>query len=75
MAFSNFAKKQADSIGVTGFVTNSPDGHVEGEAQGSQSSLKEFVGHLSKGPSAASVSNVEQKELSAKDGESKFDVK
>jgi acylphosphatase len=48
---------------------------VQGEAQGSDDAIKEFVQHLNKGPSAASVSGVEHSEISTKSGESGFDVK
>jgi acylphosphatase len=86
----NFTRRQATSIGVTGFVTNASDGtvsatrrtassyadytQVRGEAQGSDDAIKEFVQHLKKGPSAASVSGVVQSEISAKSGESGFNV-
>jgi len=45
---------------------------VTGEAQGDSSSLKEFVNHLHKGPSAASVTKVNTKDIPTKDGESGF---
>ncbi len=47
---------------------------VQGEAQGSEDKIKEFVQHLHKGPSAASVSKVDHSDLSTKDGESGFNV-
>jgi acylphosphatase len=92
--FRSFTQKQAKSIGVTGFVTNSSDGSVSfarsncypwismlnlfqvtGEAQGSEDKIQEFVQHLNKGPSAASVSKVDHKDIDSKSGESSFDVK
>ena len=48
---------------------------VQGEAQGSQNALDEFIQHLNKGPSASSVSSVEQSDISTKSGESSFNVK
>ncbi|KAF3052140.1 hypothetical protein E8E11_011378 [Didymella keratinophila] len=72
--FRSYTQKQAKSIGVTGFVTNASDGTVQGEAQGSADQLKEFVQHLNKGPSAASVSGVEHNDISSKSGESSFNV-
>jgi acylphosphatase len=87
----SFTQKQAKSIGVTGFVTNASDGsvgnhhflpcpradsvQVQGEAQGSDDAIKQFVQHLNKGPSAASVAGVEHSEISTKSGESDFNVK
>jgi acylphosphatase len=47
---------------------------VQGEAQGTADQLKEFVQHLNKGPSAASVSGVEHNDISSKSGESGFNV-
>ena len=47
---------------------------VQGEAQGSADQLKEFVQHLNKGPSAASVSGVEHNDISSKSGENSFNV-
>ncbi|KAF1979886.1 Acylphosphatase [Bimuria novae-zelandiae CBS 107.79] len=72
--FRSFTTKQAKSLGVTGFVTNASDGTVQGEAQGSSNAIKEFVQHLNKGPSAASVKGVEQNDISTKSGESSFHV-
>lgn len=45
-----------------------------GEAQGSEDDLKKFVQHLNKGPSSASVDNVEQNDISTKSGETGFGV-
>ena len=85
----SFTQKQAKSIGVTGYVTNASDGsvgtlhyltdstdtvQVQGEAQGSDDAIKQFVQHLNKGPSASSVSGVEQSDISTKSGESDFRV-
>lgn len=88
--FRSFTQKQAKSIGVTGFVTNASDGsvrtrivldlmaahteQVQGEAQGSDDKINEFIQHLNKGPSAASVSKVDHSEISSRDGESSFNV-
>ncbi|KAI5379989.1 hypothetical protein J4E82_001062 [Alternaria postmessia] len=72
--FRSFTQKQAKSIGVTGFVTNASDGSVQGEAQGNDDKINEFIQHLNKGPSAASVSKVDHSEISSRDGESSFNV-
>ncbi|KAH7115230.1 Acylphosphatase-like domain-containing protein, partial [Dendryphion nanum] len=70
----SFTCKQARSIGVTGWVTNASDGTVQGEAQGSEDALKEFVQHLHKGPSSASVTSVEQSDVQSKSGDGGFHV-
>lgn len=48
---------------------------VQGEAQGSEDALKEFVQHLNQGPSHARVTGVEQSDISTKSGESGFHQK
>ncbi|KAJ9665183.1 hypothetical protein H2201_004657 [Coniosporium apollinis] len=70
--FRSFTVKQANNVGVTGYVKNASDGSVQGEAQGNESSLKKFVEHLNKGPSAADVNKVETSEIEPKQGESGF---
>lgn len=45
---------------------------MQGEAQGEESSLKQFVEHLNKGPSAADVNKVETSDIEPKQGESGF---
>ncbi|KAF7197331.1 Acylphosphatase [Pseudocercospora fuligena] len=72
-SFPSFTAEKANSLSVTGFVQNASDGTVVGEAQGSSSNLDKFVQHLNMGPRAAKVSNVEQKDIGSKEGESKFD--
>lgn len=80
---------KANGLNVTGFCKNADDGsvwpsfhlrqcmligdQVIGEAQGSESSLDKFVQHLNMGPTHAKVSKVDQKDIEAKEGESKFE--
>ncbi|KAF2876574.1 Acylphosphatase-like domain-containing protein [Massariosphaeria phaeospora] len=73
--FRSAACKQANRIGVTGWVANASDGTVRGEAQGSDDALDEFIQHLNKGPPAAHVSGVEHSDMAEKAGESGFEVK
>jgi len=40
--FRKYTKKQADKLKLTGWVMNTPKGTVVGEANGPQSSIKEF---------------------------------
>lgn len=55
-------------------ATDTGISQVQGEAQGSEDKINEFVQHLNKGPSAASVSKVDQSEISTKCDESSFNV-
>jgi len=63
---------KAKSLNITGSVQNASDGSVTGEAQGTSSSIDKFVQHLNMGPSAADVNKVEQKDISTKEGETRF---
>ncbi|KAK8206574.1 hypothetical protein M8818_004407 [Zalaria obscura] len=67
--FRSFTVKQAQGLNLTGNVQNASDGSVTGEAQGDSSALAKFVQHLNKGPSAASVSKVDTKEIPTKEAE------
>lgn len=52
------AGEQAQRLGLTGFVRNTPDGRVELVACGEESRLAELERWLWKGPPAARVENV-----------------
>ena len=64
---------QANKFNITGFVKNTNEGTVTGEAQGDESSLDKFKQHLNMGPGPAKVSKVDVKEIATKDGESSFE--
>lgn len=70
--FRDFTSKQARSLAITGYVENVPSGNVEGEAQGSDNAIKEFLEHIKKGPSAAQVTKVDHQEIASKSGETGF---
>lgn len=53
------AKKEADKLNVTGFVTNMPDGSVYIEAEGEEENLDKFVKHCHIGATMARVDRVE----------------
>jgi acylphosphatase len=62
VGFRYHAIRQANSIGVTGFVRNEPDGSVYIEAEGNETALAEFVKWCKTGPSYAHVEDVNVKE-------------
>ncbi|KAI9795804.1 MAG: hypothetical protein M1833_006825 [Piccolia ochrophora] len=70
--FRAFTEEKATSYGLTGWVKNSSDGSVEGEAQGDESSIEKLLKDVNKGPSAARVSKVDTSEREVKSGESSF---
>jgi len=73
--FSYFTQKKARSYNVTGWVRNTPDGKVEGEAQGEYDPIQRFVKDLAIGPSHAKVDKLEESEIETVHGETGFDVR
>ncbi|KEF54789.1 uncharacterized protein A1O9_09231 [Exophiala aquamarina CBS 119918] len=71
---SDFTQKKATSYGLTGYVKNTNDGKVVGEAQGAEDALKKLKGDLNQGPRAAHVVKLEVRDIQTKDGEASFDA-
>lgn len=59
------AVQVAQSLGLSGWVRNLPDGRVEIVAEGDESALQEFRRWCGQGPAAARVDQMEVKEESA----------
>lgn len=57
--FRDFARRQALSRGLSGYVENRPDGTVYVRAQGEEPPLREFLTELHRGPVFARVDGVE----------------
>ncbi|RYZ57262.1 MAG: acylphosphatase [Chitinophagaceae bacterium] len=53
------AKEVADAIGLTGWIRNTPEGHVEALVNGMPYQLQDFVDWCRKGPSGAVVTGVD----------------
>jgi len=70
--FRAWSTQKASSLGLTGFVKNSEDRSVVGEAQGDRGALDKFVQHLNMGPEAARVSRVDQKDIDVQNNETEF---
>ena len=58
VGFRFYAKRNADALGVNGYVRNLVTGEVEVIAQADEKILKSFIELLKKGPSAAIVEDV-----------------
>jgi acylphosphatase len=57
------AKEQARHLALTGWVKNTPEGHVEITASGDPDSLEKFVTWCRRGPSQAFVTAMERHSL------------
>lgn len=60
VGFRRFAYRQAQNIGISGWVRNNPDGSVEIEAAGENTPLQLFIKEMQKGPFLSRVDEVEE---------------
>jgi acylphosphatase len=58
VGYRDFAQRQAERLGLVGFVMNLNDGRVRARAEGSREVIGDFVRTLEKGPPLARVSIV-----------------
>jgi acylphosphatase len=58
--FRDSTRQQADSLQITGYAKNLPDGSVEVLACGSKASLDRLKAWLTKGPPLAKVTDVSE---------------
>ncbi|MBT3223807.1 MAG: acylphosphatase [Proteobacteria bacterium] len=58
VGFRMFTRRQADALGLVGWVRNVSDGSVEGCAEGSCDAIDALVETLHQGPVAAKVTEV-----------------
>ncbi|KAL1970156.1 hypothetical protein VTN77DRAFT_6561 [Rasamsonia byssochlamydoides] len=75
VSFRDFTQRKANGYGVTGWVRNTDDGKVEGEAQGEEESLQKLLQDVNKGPRLAHVVKVEKKDIDTQEGESNFVIR
>lgn len=66
-------RRQAEILGVTGWVRNRPDGAVEAHLEGSVAAVDALVEWMRSGPVAAVVQAIELSETS-REGFDSFDV-
>lgn len=53
--FRAWAREQAQSIGVTGWVRNCPDGRVEAHVEGEDAAVERMIDSMRDGPPHATV--------------------
>lgn len=74
VGFRWFAERNAQSLGIHGWVRNRPDGTVETLAEGEEKAVGEYLARLSRGPSGSRVDEVVVEEA-AGEGLSEFEVR
>ena len=63
VGYRRFAAREAQALGLAGWVGNEPDGTVRGEAEGPEGSLMTFRARLAQGPTFALVSRLDWEDL------------
>ena len=58
VGYRYYAERQANRLGLTGYVRNMPDGSVDVVAEGDENVLRGFLVLLRRGPSGAEVAEV-----------------
>jgi acylphosphatase len=71
--FRESCRREADRLGVSGWVRNTPDGSVEIEAEGERAAVEALVGWARRGPQRARVASVRLADLAPR-GDSGFVV-
>jgi acylphosphatase len=71
--FRESCRREADRLGVAGWVRNTPDGAVEIEAEGERAAVDALVAWARRGPDRARVASVAVADLPPR-GESSFVV-
>lgn len=59
VGYRQFVRKQAEKLGLTGWVQNLPDGRVEFVAQGGKDKLEALISTCRQGPFLAEVKDIE----------------
>jgi acylphosphatase len=59
VGYRRFVAREAQVLGLAGWVRNEPDGTVYGEAEGPEATLEVFQARLAEGPPFASVSRLD----------------
>ena len=75
VGYRYFARRAAQSLGLSGWVRNLDDGGVEAEAQGPAQSLVSFEGLLREGPPGGHVRSLDSREIAVRDGEQGFGIR
>ena len=74
VGFRYFTQETADSLYLTGWVRNLPDGGVEIEAQGEVKALDAFCKEINEGPSLSYVKEFVKNEIPIENEEHEFSI-
>lgn len=75
VSFRYYTQLRAGELGITGWVRNLPDRTVEVTAEGARPQLERLLGFLRRGPTGATVIDVEVEWRPASGGFSGFNIR
>lgn len=75
VGFRYFVRRQAQELGLGGWVRNLPDGSVEVEAEGEEAQIAELEARLRQGPALARVTAVDATRSEETRGYTAFEVR
>ncbi|KAK4218717.1 Acylphosphatase-like domain-containing protein [Rhypophila decipiens] len=75
VGFRYFTQKRAVEYKLSGWVRNTDDNKVEGEAQGEETGIKDFLKDVDKGPRGAHVVRLDKEDRDVVEGENGFHVR
>ena len=73
--FRGSTHKEADKLGVNGFVRNLPDGRVEVVAEGEQVAVEKLVAWCHQGPRGARIDKVDVSKISGDNIYREFNIR
>lgn len=74
VGFRHFTRKNADKLGVTGWVKNLPDGRVEAIFQGTGERVNELINRCKDGPISSYVKDIEVTDVDGSQNYRSFEV-
>ena len=75
VGFRHFTRKNAESLGVFGWVKNLTNGQVEAVFEGDEDQVDELIERCKKGPPAAYVKEIKVEEAKEKGAFSDFQIR
>ncbi|KAB5580940.1 acylphosphatase [Coniochaeta sp. 2T2.1] len=75
VGFRYFTQKRAVEYKLTGWVRNTDNNKVEGEAQGDHEAIKSFLKDVDQGPRHSHVVRLDQEDRQVVEGETEFRVR
>lgn len=74
VGFRHFTRKNAERLGITGWVKNLPDGRVEAVFEGDEEVVNELIQRCRRGPATSYVKDIKVEKYSGVEDHDDFSV-